>query len=102
MKTFELRESYSGYLWSFADYTGKETILDSPIISKNTPNATAILLQLSEHLLHKGVDNYYAAMAKFLISCNRDCMGTVKANSKAMPKTAREQAAEWRCCDAAR
>ena len=53
IKTFKLRESNSGYLWSFAVYTGKETTLDSLIISKNMPNETAILLQLSEHLLHK-------------------------------------------------
>ena len=106
IKTFELCESHSGYLWSFAVYTGKETILDSPIISKNVPNATAILLQLSEHLFHKDytlwLDNYYnsEAMVKFLKSCNRDFVGTVKANRKAV--TARKQTAEGRCGNAAR
>jgi hypothetical protein len=57
---------------------------------------TAILLQLSEHLLHKEytlwVDNYYnsAGMATFLKSCNRDCVGNVKANRKAMTKKLQE------------
>ena len=69
-----------------------QNILDLPIISKNIQKATAILLQLSEHLLHKDynlwVDNYYnsAAMAKFLKSCHGDCFGTVQANRKAMTK----------------
>jgi hypothetical protein len=91
-----LYESHSGYLWSFAVYTGKEIILDSPIISKNMPNATAILLQLSEHLLNKDytlwVDNYYnsEAMAKFLKLCSRDCVGAVKANRKAVTEKLKE------------
>jgi len=60
------------------------------------PNATAILLQLSEHLLHKDytwwVDNYYNSegMAKFLKSCTRGCVGTVKANRKAVAKNLQE------------
>jgi len=70
--------------------------LDSPIISKITPKTTAILLQLSEHLLHKDyilwVDNYYNSEAKatFLKSCNIDCVGTVKAKWKSMTKKLQE------------
>jgi hypothetical protein len=69
-----------------------QNILDSPIISKNIQKATARLLQLSEHLLHKDqtlwVEYYYnsATMAKFLKSCHGDGFGTVQANRKAMKK----------------
>ena len=94
IKKFELCESHSDYLWSFAVYSGKESVLGSPTTSKKRRNATAILLQISEH--HKvytlWVDNYYnsAVMAKFLKSYNRDCAGTVKANRKVMPKKLQE------------
>jgi hypothetical protein len=39
IKTFELCESTTGYLWSFTVYTGKETEIDSPF-------ATGVLLEL--------------------------------------------------------
>ena len=85
-------KSHSGYLWSFIVYTGKETILDSPLISKNMPKATAIVLQPSEHLLHKGctlwMDNYYnsPALAMFLKSCNTDCVETVRVTGRLSKK----------------
>jgi len=87
-KDIKLCRSHSGYLWSFIVYTGKETVLDSPLFSKNTPTATAIVLQLSEHLLHKGctlwMDNYYnsPALTKFLKSCNTDLLGTVRQTGR--------------------
>jgi hypothetical protein len=96
IKTFELCESNSGYLWSFLVYSGKDTILESFLISKDTPKATAIVLKLSEPLLHKGytlwMDNYYnsPALAKFLKSCNTDCVETVRVNRKVMPKKLQE------------
>jgi hypothetical protein len=34
IKMFGLYESSSAYMWSFTVYTGKETILESPLISK--------------------------------------------------------------------
>ena len=72
IKTLELCESHSGYLWSFTVYTGKDTILDPPFISKDMPKATHIVLKLSEPLLQKGytlwMENYYnsPALARFL------------------------------------
>jgi len=96
IKTFELCESHSGYLWSFIVYTGKDTILESPLISRDTPKGTAIVLKLTEPLLHKGytlwMDNYYNSppLAKFLKSCNTDCVGTIRINRKGMPKKLQE------------
>jgi len=87
-KDIKLCKSHSGYLWSFIVYTGKETVLDSPLFSKNMPTATAIVLQLSEHLLDKGctlwMDNYYnsPALAKFLKSCNTDLLETVRQTGR--------------------
>jgi len=86
-KDIELCESLSGYLWSFIVYTGKEIVLDSTLISKNMPMTTAIVLQLSEHLLHKGctlwMDNYNSlALANFLKLCNTDLVGTVRETGR--------------------
>jgi hypothetical protein len=53
-------------------YTGNETVLESPVILKSTYKTTAILLNLSEPLFHKGctlwMDNFYNSpgLAKFL------------------------------------
>jgi hypothetical protein len=39
IKTYELCDATTGYLWSFLVYTGKDTKLDSPLISVETrPN----------------------------------------------------------------
>jgi hypothetical protein len=35
-------------LWSFIVHTGKETILQSPLLSKGTPRTIATVLKLSE------------------------------------------------------
>ena len=75
-KTFKLYKSHPGYLWSFIVYTGKETILNTLLISKDMPESTAIVLKFSAHQLHKGytlwMDNYYKspAVAKFLKLCH--------------------------------
>jgi hypothetical protein len=66
------------------------------LISKDTPKGTAIVLKISEPLLHKGytlwMDSYYnsPALAKFLKSCKTDCVGTIRVNGKAMPKKLQE------------
>jgi hypothetical protein len=96
IKTFKLCESHSGYLSSFIFYSGKKTMLESPIISKDAPEATAVVLKICEPLLHKGytlwMDNYYnsPALVTFLKSCNTDGVGTIRVNRKAVPKKLQE------------
>jgi hypothetical protein len=66
--------------------------LESPLISNATPKTTAIVLKLSEPLLHNGytlwLDNFYTSPdpVKFLNPCNMDRMGTMKICKKNMPK----------------
>jgi hypothetical protein len=54
IKTYELCDSKSGYLWSFLVYTGSETQLNSKLIRENTNKTTSIILHLVEPLLHRG------------------------------------------------
>jgi len=96
IKTFELCESSSGYLWSFIVYTGKGTIIQSHIITENMNKTTAIVLKLLEPLLHKGytvwMDNFYnsPALARTLKAVGTDCVGTLKLNRKGVPKKVKE------------
>jgi hypothetical protein len=54
IKTYELFNATTGYLWSFLVYTGKDTKLDSPLITSDTSRTTAIVLKLAEPLLKQG------------------------------------------------
>jgi hypothetical protein len=45
IKTFEVSESSSCYIWSFIVYIRKRTVLESPLISKETPKATVIVVK---------------------------------------------------------
>jgi hypothetical protein len=62
IKTYELCESTTGYLWSIV-YTGKDTALDTPLITADTHKTSAIMLKLVEPLLIEGrtvwMDNFY-------------------------------------------
>jgi len=62
IKSYELCESSSGYLWSFIIYTGKDTVFQTAFISGDTNKTAAILLSLVEPLLKKGrtlwMDNF--------------------------------------------
>jgi hypothetical protein len=46
IKTNELCDATTGYLWSFLVYTGKDTKLDSPLITADTSKTSAIVLKL--------------------------------------------------------
>jgi len=67
IKSFEICESSSGYLWSFIIYTGKDTVFQKAFISGDTNKTAAILLSLVEPLLGKGrtlwMDNFYNSPA---------------------------------------
>jgi hypothetical protein len=63
IKTYKLCDSTTGYLWSFLVYTGKDTKIDSPLITADTSKTTVIVLKLVEPLLKQGqtvwMDNFY-------------------------------------------
>ena len=67
IKSYELCESSSGYLWSFIIYTGKDTVFQTAFISGDTNKTAAIVLSLVEPLLEKGrtlwMDNFYNSPA---------------------------------------
>jgi len=62
IKTFELRKSRTGYLWCFVVYTGKNMMLQSSLITPDTPKTAAVVLELLEPLFGCGhmlfIDNF--------------------------------------------
>lgn len=88
IKSFELCESSSGYVWNSVVYTGKGTNLDyveGDLVSEK------VVLKLAEDLFNKGyrihMDNYYSSPALFskLIKHQTDAVGTVRLTRKCMP-----------------
>jgi hypothetical protein len=78
--------------WLFLVHTGKDTKLDSPLITAYTSKTTAIVLKLVEPLLKQGrpvwMDSFYdsPSLARMLkITHNADCVGTLKLNRKHVP-----------------
>jgi hypothetical protein len=62
IKTYKLCDATTGYLWSFVVYTSKDTRLDSPLITDDTSETSAVVLKLVEPLLKQGqtvwMDNF--------------------------------------------
>jgi hypothetical protein len=62
VKTYELCEANSGYLWSLVVYA-KDTHFQASLVTQKMNKTTAIVLHLVEPLLEKGhtvwLDNYY-------------------------------------------
>jgi hypothetical protein len=92
IKTYKLCDATTGYLWSFLVYTGKETKLDSPLITADTSKTSAIVLKMVEPLLKQGqsvwMDNFYIspALARTLkITYKTHCVGILKLNHKDVP-----------------
>lgn len=51
IKSFELCETKSGYVWNFIIYTGQDTVLDESL--KNEPYGSKVVLQLMAPLLNQ-------------------------------------------------
>ncbi|XP_028167065.1 piggyBac transposable element-derived protein 4-like isoform X2 [Ostrinia furnacalis] len=87
IKTFELCESATGYLWSFFVYTGKDTDDDSKLLHKSTK----IVLKLVRPLFNKGyklfMDNWFNSplLARFLKRNGTDCVGTLRPSRQDVP-----------------
>ncbi|KAJ8729506.1 hypothetical protein PYW08_001087 [Mythimna loreyi] len=90
VKTYELCESSTGYLWSFLVYLGKATTYD-PTFPSTLLKSTATVLTLIHPLLDKGytlfMDNWFNSplLARFLKTRKTDCVGTVRANHRNVP-----------------
>ncbi|KAJ8704146.1 hypothetical protein PYW07_013440 [Mythimna separata] len=90
VKTYELCESSTGYLWSFFVYLGKATTYD-PTFPSTLLKSTATVLTLIHPLLDKGytlfMDNWFNSplLARFLKTRKTDCVGTLRANRRNVP-----------------
>ncbi|KAG6446611.1 hypothetical protein O3G_MSEX004539 [Manduca sexta] len=90
IKTYELCESATGYLWSFIIYTGKQTSADIHQVPGSLAS-TAIVKKLIDPLLNKGhrlfMDNWFNSplLARFLKRNGTDCVGTLRPNGKDVP-----------------
>jgi hypothetical protein len=91
IKTYELYESRSGYVWSFLVYTGKGMELANQFVSAETNKTTAIVVKLTENLLGCGhtvwMDNFHNSpeLARFLKSNKTYCVGTSRDNRENVP-----------------
>jgi hypothetical protein len=97
IKTYELCDAITGYLWSFLVYAGKDTELDFPLITADTNKTTAIVLKLVEPLLKQGrtvwKDKFYNSpcLAEVLKTVYKtDCVGTLKLNQKHCSKKVKD------------
>ncbi|KAI5646680.1 transposase IS4 domain-containing protein [Phthorimaea operculella] len=90
IKTYEVCESKTGYLWRFEVHTGQDHLdpqEDSPV-SGFVP---ALVLRLLNGLEHKGhtiwMDNFYnsPALARELKTRGFDCVGTLRTNRQFVP-----------------
>jgi hypothetical protein len=84
IKTCELCDAITGYLWSFLVCAGKGTEFNSSLITADTNKTTTIVLKLVEPLLKQDqtvwMDNFYnsSCLAKILkIVHKTDCVGTL-------------------------
>ena len=91
IKSYEICESSSGYIWDFFVYTEKNMECNSAYKDHSSVGAKSILT-LAHNLLDKGycisMDNFFLSSHLFDFLCNRstDAVGTVRSNSKGLPK----------------
>ncbi|XP_023944287.2 piggyBac transposable element-derived protein 4 [Bicyclus anynana] len=88
VKTFELFESATGYLWSFIVYSGKPSAVALGHLSgvRKTP---AVVMRLMGPLLNKGyrlfTDWCSPMLARYLKMNGTDCVGTLIVSSEDVP-----------------
>lgn len=94
LKSFELCESQSGYLYKFQIYTGKKSYDSTDVIAPSNDLAgksTQVVLDLLGGLQHRGhcvtMDNFYncPALARYLKRLGFDCLGTLRVNRRNVP-----------------
>lgn len=86
IKTFELCESATGYLWSFFVYTGRDSFRNN-----SDPDSTSCVLRLIQPLLNKGhtlfMDSWFNSplLTRFLKRNHTDVVGSLKWNRTNVP-----------------
>lgn len=89
IKTYQLCESATGYLWSFFVYLGSATRV-APT-NRNVPTSTSYVYKLMQPILNLGhrvfIDNWFnsPALARFLKRNKTNCIGTLRPNRKGVP-----------------
>ncbi|CAB3249638.1 unnamed protein product [Arctia plantaginis] len=91
IKTYEICESQTGYLWRFEVHAGHDdsALQDDDPISGIVPS---LVLRLLNGLEHKGhtiwMDNFYnsPALARELKVLGFDCVGTLRTNRQFVPR----------------
>ncbi|CAB3251309.1 unnamed protein product [Arctia plantaginis] len=89
IKTYEVCESHTGYLWRFEVHAGHDT--SDPQEGPVSGTIPALVLRLLSGLEHKGhtvwMDNFYnsPALARELKSLGFDCVGTLRTNRQFVP-----------------
>jgi len=101
IKTSKLCESRTGYLWCFLVYTGKNTVLQSSLITPDTSKSAAVVLELFKPLFGHGqmlwIDNFFNSpelARKLKIKHFTDCVGTLKLNRRNIPKEVKDKKLE--------
>ncbi|XP_023940980.1 piggyBac transposable element-derived protein 4 isoform X2 [Bicyclus anynana] len=90
IKTFELCESTTGYLWSFIVYTGKQSGMDVEQLP-GVLKSSAIVKKLIGPLLNKGyrlfMDNWCNSplLTRYLKLNGTDCVGTLRSSRADVP-----------------
>ena len=96
MKSFDICESSSGYIWNFFVYLGKDTQYN-PNIPEEKPMGSKVVLTLASPLFGKGycinMDNFFSSPELFDELCeeNTDAVGTLRANRKGVPNEIRSK-----------
>jgi len=90
-------------LWCFlvCKYTGKNTVLQSILITLDTPKTTAAVLELLEPLFGRThtlwIDSFFNSpelARKLKIEHSTDCVGTLKLNRKNVPEEVKDKKLE--------
>jgi hypothetical protein len=88
-------------LWCFPVYTGKSTVLQSKLITPDTPKTAAIVLELLEPLFGSGhtlwIDNFFNSpelARKLKIEHSSDSVGTLRLNRKNVPTEVKDKKLE--------
>ncbi|XP_050675463.1 piggyBac transposable element-derived protein 4-like [Leptidea sinapis] len=88
IKSYELCDSRTGYLWRFEVHAGGESETNQELISGSIPNLVLRLLRGLEHRGHTvWMDSYYNSpvLARVLKTLGFDCVGTLRTNRQFVP-----------------
>ena len=96
IKSFEICESSSGYIWDFFVYIGKDKIYN-PDIAVNQPIGSKVIYTQVKPLYDKEyciyMDNFFSSLQLYEVLCqnNTGAVGTLRANRKGVPNELRNK-----------